>query len=725
IGLSHHYQFESGLSDSVGADNLFASGSYSFDKDVYRHPDSWRGEQIEVSVSDLNTLYVLNGTFENGNPGTNEDWGGDGIYYADGWLAQRDVLDFRGRQRASYVQDDGKYVILENEGYLVDTPARYWHFNGTRIFWYQTVNNSIQNEQFEFSMDYLYQNGPIGPHFADMFELRFEIIDGSTMLWNWSIDLVNLTQRQTWFNTGSLSVNITDAPTQFEARVALAVSNSSTYIEIPENDTDLSGDSTNGLFVTVYIDDVSFTGAQSPTVRSVDLTVTSSETGPISFTGLSDSGTVLLNHSYWLKAANIISFSANTSVSFSHDTKVSRMSRIYNSSYITNLDEQGVSYTAAVGANANLTLFTYIPSYPEAEDLGFIVHHPWDWGNTSIQDPFGIDKTGLIVNYVESVELPSGAVDSVGWWVIRLEGPNYAKTVTTQIHNASSSTWLDEALFKTGDKIRVNITLGTVLETPVSIMDLIVTWYDPTGAVWSTEMENNESGNLIRSTGLTIGSSNATTGVWTVGVEWTNGTEIAFGSTTFEIHHFLNLLAPITEFNVQLDENFTASVYLYDQDIGSPILSSDAIVMTNWSGNTVFFSPNLAKGWWEADFNTSLIGVGQFNIIINASMPFYYGTNFTVTVNVLTLTVMNILGDQFAEISPGDSHTTKIRYMFLDGTGIENASISILSWTGPLDGLLYDEAEPVLGESGNYSITFTATLSGTYYITITGAKQDL
>ncbi|MGY5853964.1 MAG: hypothetical protein RTU92_10390, partial [Candidatus Thorarchaeota archaeon] len=77
------------------------------------------------------------------------------------------------------------------------------------------------------------------------------------------------------------------------------------------------------------------------------------------------------------------------------------------------------------------------------------------------------------------------------------------------------------------------------------------------------------------------------------------------------------------------------------------------------------------------------------------------------------------------EISPGGSHTAKMRYMFLDGTGIDNASIAVLSWTGPLEGLLYDEAEPVLGEAGNYSITFTATLSGTYYITITGAKQDL
>ncbi|MGY5875564.1 MAG: hypothetical protein RTU30_07445 [Candidatus Thorarchaeota archaeon] len=725
IGLSHHYQLESGLSDSVGGDNLVASGPYSFSKDVYRHPDSWRGEQIEVSVSDLNTLYVLNGTFENGNPGTNVDWIGDGTYYADGWLAQREFLDFRGRQRASYVQDDGKYVILENEGYLNTAPVQYWHFNGTKIFWYQTVDNSVQNEQFEFSMDYLYRNGPIGSHFQDMFELRFEILDGSTILWNWSIDLVNLTQRQTWFNTGSLSVNITDAPTQFEARVALGVSNSSTYIGIPENDTDLDGDSTNGLFVSVHIDDVSFIGAQSPTVDSVDLTVATSETGPIDISGTSDSGTILLNHSYWLNAANTISFSANTSVSFSYDTKISRMSRIYNSSYMTNLNEQGVSYSAAVGTNANLTLFTYIPSYPEAEDLGFVVYHPWDWGNTSIQDPFGTDKTGLVINYAETVELPSGAVDLVGWWIVRLDGPNYAKTGMTQIHNASSSTWFDETLFKTGDRIRVDITLGTILETPASIMDLMVTWYDPTGAIWSTEIMSNESGNLVRSTGLTIGSSNATTGVWTVGLEWVNGTEIAFGSITFEIHHFLNLLAPIMEFSVQLDENFTASVYLYDQDTGTPILSSDAIVMANWSGYDVFFSPNLAKGWWEADFNTSLTGVGQFNLIINASMPFYYGANFTVTVNVLTLTIMNILGNQFVEISPGGSHTVKMRYMFLEGTGIENASISVLSWTGPLEGLLYDEAEPVLGESGNYSITFTATLSGTYYITITGAKQDL
>ncbi|MFX0108859.1 MAG: hypothetical protein ACFE7R_11280, partial [Candidatus Hodarchaeota archaeon] len=111
-------------------------------------------------------------------------------------------------------------------------------------------------------------------------------------------------------------------------------------------------------------------------------------------------------------------------------------------------------------------------------------------------------------------------------------------------------------------------------------------------------------------------------------------------------------------------------------------------------------------------------------IFVEVSRPFYIETNCSIEVDVLTLTVMTILGSQYVEISPGGSCEAKVRYMFLDGVGIEDATVSVLSWSGPEDGLEYEDAEQVPYEPGNYSIVFTAELAGTYYITIAGDKED-
>ena len=719
--LTHYYEFEDDLSDSAGSTHLTPQGVYSYSRDVPAAENGWIAEQIAVSVTDLKRLVVLNGTFENGNPGVNVDWSGDGTYYASGWLARREYTEWRGYQRAAYVSTDPEYVVLQNEGYAVSTPEGYRHYNDTIIYWYQDVQNNGSTEDFVFSLKYYYQHGPIGTNYSNVFEFGLEILNGSSVLWSWSIDPVNMTQRGIWYSAGPIALSIPGAPATFQARLSLEVHMNSSYVEIPITDPDLDGDNANGQFVTLFVDDVSLTAAEPPRCESVSLSVNSDETGPAQITEDSGIGYALLNYSYWRRASIAISFGANTTVSFEYSARVSRMSRLYNSSFSTSLDSLGVAYLIELDQSSNLSLFTYIQSYPEAKNLGFIIHHPSDWENASIKDPFGAEVTGQSIVGLGSIEIPMGAVDSVGWWTVEMNGPNYARTITTQVYGVGS--WEDNYVFWSGNRIRCKVIVGTQTVSPSSVSDLEVEWYGPSDNLWASEVDSNMTGSVIVSVGRTLGPFNATPGEWLVSAFWTNGTEVAFGSTGFEVRHRLTVFSYTPHVEAELDENFTVAVYLHDQDDGNPILSG-ANVVGNWSGMQIQFSPNLAKGWYEADFNTSLTGAGSFVIVVNATMPYHSESNCTVTVDVLTLTVMTVLGNQFVEISPGGSYEATFRFMFLDGTGIMDANVSVFSWTGPLGGLQYNDTQPVSGEPGNYSIRFTGEFGGVYVITVTGAKQN-
>lgn len=722
LGLTHYYKFENDLADSVGNDDLTPIGDCAISRDVYRDPTAWRGEQIDVSISEVRTLYAQNGTFDTGNPGTNEDWIGDGIYHPDGWLARREVLDFRGRQRTSYIEDDDDYILIENEGYALTSPDRYEHYNGTKIYWYQVIDNSDLNEEFLFDLKYFYQSGPIGNHFENIFTLRFDILNDSISLWNWSIDLVNISQRHVWFNTGPQLVNITNAPSSFEARLTMVISNSSAAIEILSNDPDLDGDSTNGQFISIHVDDLSLIGNNATDPEDVNLEVSTAGLGPFVVNGQPGSGSILLNYSYWEDSAIPLFFSCDRKVSFKCSAVVSTMSRHQESSFTTSLSEKGVSFSASTAYCVNLTFYTYIPSYAGAEHLGFTVYHPYDWENISVIDSFGMNKTTSILSQKGVDEIPIGVVTSVGWWTLKMNAPNYAKNFTTQ-WNHDGPFWEDCQVFHDGDSIRSNLTLGTDTDTPSTSGNISLTWYRPSGEVWYTEQDDVFAGSIFISSNLVFGSTNSSPGLWTTCARWTNGTEIAYTETSYELRHTLGIIAYAPEISTQVNESFIASVYIFDQDTGVSVLSN-AIVKANWSGTEVSFNPNFAKEWWEVELDASGVAVGSHNLTIVAKMAFYEMTNCTITIQVKTLTTMTILSGQQVTVSPGTSFTSKVRFMYIDGTGIEGANISILSWTGPDGGLDYEIDGAINGEPGNYSISFSASVSGSYFITLLGSKAD-
>jgi hypothetical protein len=412
----------------------------------------------------------------------------------------------------------------------------------------------------------------------------------------------------------------------------LKVSTSGDYIEIPETDLDLDGDSANGQFVTFLIDDLSLVGSQNPSCEQVQLEVTLQPLGTLPIIGDYGVSSLFANFNYWETTTIPFTFSSNTSVSFEYSVRVSRMTKLCNSSSATGLEEPGVAYSAHLGESVELSLFTYIQSYPEAEDVGFKVYFPSDWENASITDPFGTDLTDQIIVNSHFIEVPSGLVDSVGWWGISFNSPNYAQEISTQVQESSTS-WHESAIYGSGDRLRCEVAIGTPDGSFNSTSNLEMIWYNPLGTVWFNEVIDNFNSSSITSAGNTLGPSNSTPGIWYVVASWSNGSEVAFSYTTFEVRHRLNIFAHTPSIEIESGEQFTAAIYVYDQDNGNPILDGVTVV-GNWSTEEIIFSPNLAKGWFEADFNTSMIGTGSFTLVVNASLPFYDTNQFVINVFV-------------------------------------------------------------------------------------------
>ena len=632
-GLAHYYKFENDLTDFAGGPDLVPSGAYSFSQDVFIEESGWKAEQIQLDVRNLRILHALNGTFESGNPGTNVNWDEDGSFYADGWRARRDPTGESDTQRASYIDTSTKYLVLENQGDYRYPTNSYRHYNGTNIYWYQIVNNSRLTEQFEFSMNYLYQRGPIGTNYAGVFRFGFDILNGSDILWSWSVDPTNITQRGIWYESSQMIIDIPNAPSTFEIRISLSVNTTSSYVEIPEDDPDVDGDSANGRFITFQLDDVSLVATQAPNLENVELAVDFPPLGMNPISGGNGIGAIVLDYKYWRRAINSFSFSSNSSVSFEYSVMIKKMTRFYNSTYSQNPQDLGVAYNVEPNQMLKLTLYTYIQSYPEARDIGIRVHYPLDWSNPRVQSPLGKDVINLSFVEPGCFETSSGIVNIAGSWKVIMNGTNYIDSVTTQVLTLDGSTWNDASEFHSGDKIRCLATIGTESHTFLVSNNVEFDWYTSSGGIWLQEVVGNSNSSLIVSQEATFAPINSSIGAWIVTVSWTNGSMVAYGLANFELHHRLTIFAHTPDMEAKSGDGFTAKVHLYDQDNGNPILS-DADVIGNWSTNSVQFSPNLAKGWWEADFNTTTIGTGDFVIIVQVELPFYDPSNTEINIHI-------------------------------------------------------------------------------------------
>ncbi|MHA2132538.1 MAG: hypothetical protein ACW99J_01625 [Candidatus Thorarchaeota archaeon] len=644
--------------------------------------DGWKSDQVDIDLWDLKLLYALNGTFDDGLNGTNVDWTGDGTYGPFGWNADRFRQNAEEHQRSSFVNSSRKYVVIENEGQLKDLQdGEYKHFHNTYVSWHQDFALDPYTELFTFSFDYQYFRGPLGTKWDNRFYLQARL-NGTTF---WEIDPALMTQRGTWYSSGDVSVDLTDysldGSTGLHFELGFFINSDFNPKETEPETRDVN----DSKYVTFYLDDVSFNSATPPTPEEVEMEVTLP--GVVSTAVLGSSGTgglVVNNSALWNVNNAVLEISANDTISFSYEAQFLSIFHFDNSSWRSAPQSEGITFSTRKGQSVNLSFYFYVDSHDSIDSFQVNTSFPFDWENVTVFDSFMDNVTEHCTITPGSILISGSALDRVGWWEAELQSPNYAKSIITQ--KFSSGDWIAEDVFWPGNQTRTAISLGTSSSTPPQSDDVSITWLMPNGTEWHAESASGGSNGLVNGSSVVVGPNNSTVGVWSVVIEWDNGTEVAYDAAMFAIHHRANLTAVYTLIETETGMIVSGSVQYSDLDTGVSMLDGYATIASNWSSGQVSFEPNLAKEWWEAALDTSLVGFGNHIVIVNASKQFYGNATCAFSVSVITKTRLTSPNLPWTLAIWNTTATLVLNYEGYDHntetwSPITNASTDVYIWT--------------------------------------------
>ncbi len=681
--------------------------------------NGWKSNQVELNISELRKLFALNGTFSDGYPGVNIEPSGGVSYYPLGWDANSFNHDL-GKQILStaYSDTDTKFIELEVEG-QPDGGPDYKVFKDSYAYWYQEITHSPSETDFLLSFDLLYDSGPIGPKHLNDFQLRIEADwgGGNTILW--SLDPVTIPARDLWVHIGSLPVSLTGVPTTFDLRFVFEILESRT---LKGDDPDFDDDWDNARYVRFHVDDISLTSAYYMDPDDVNMRVGIPPIGETTVSGANGIGQALVNHSNWDTSPLPIEILADSPVSFEYEARFVHVFKTGNSSWTNSASESGVSYSVDIDTSPTLTSYFYVANHDDLEDFSLEIPHASDYGNATILDATPTDVTSFCTLSQGMILINGALLDSLGWWKVTLDAPNYARMFRTQQYQMPS--WENQTQFNSGDLIRALAMIGTSASTPTTLENVSLEWVLPNNTQWSYATVNDGVDGTVISPVLNLGPYNATPGEWSARVFWKNGTEIAYSETYFNLFHSSNCLPVEASIEAETDSTVTCAVRLRDADTNEYLLDDLSTVVGNWSGETITFQRNLAKSWWEGDLNTSLVGRGNFTILINATRPYYSSSSCIVLIEVTSPAVFSHLGQDYVDVNPGSNYNALFRYSYTDDTGIEDALIEVVSITGPVGGLSYGGTIAVPGQPGNYSIEFQVDIGGSYSIIVRASKVD-
>jgi hypothetical protein len=266
------------------------------------------------------------------------------------------------------------------------------------VMWKQSIQRVSTVEDFILSFDYLYSKGPLGGVVGNC---SLHILINSTSIWNQS--LLVLPSRGVWYNTGDIALNIPSGGTQFNLSVGLVI------------DEDLFLDygilgTENSANITAFLDNISLTGIAPPSPAEVDLGVNVGGI-PSQLTGAAEIGSAIVtNVNHWKTHPLSVEFSANSSISFMYNITVLNH-RFTNSTWTTNINNEGVFYSAEVGAASELEMFTYIGFLADYQNLTLQATFPIDWSNITIFDPFLADVTVQCTIGTGYLEIPGNLLE--------------------------------------------------------------------------------------------------------------------------------------------------------------------------------------------------------------------------------------------------------------------------------------------------------------------------
>jgi hypothetical protein len=146
----------------------------------------------------------------------------------------------------------------------------------------------------------------------------------------------------------------------------------------------------NAVYITVYLDDLSLYAKQSPSFSKVSLNYKVGDiTTPV--TGSDGTGSASIVFDDYVESGPFnVSIVFNTSVSFFHEPRL--LSHHFdNSSWTTDFEEKGVAYSVEADRSSNLTLYTYIGTREDYENFSLVLHHPLDWTDGRVYDPFLVE----------------------------------------------------------------------------------------------------------------------------------------------------------------------------------------------------------------------------------------------------------------------------------------------------------------------------------------------
>ncbi len=675
----------------------------------------WVVSTAQVEVTNLEKLYVVNGSFDEGNLGYTVSPNGTLTNNPYGWSAVSTNTDPDQVQQVSYEDFGERYVTVQNQAEVTNNPQHeYTHYAGTSVFWNQTFDVSPYTEDFFLSFDYLYLQGPTTPIFSGNFSLQV-FIDGVSV---WTIDLPTLSSRGNWFETGIVPINIAIPSSTTMFMIGLVIN--STFLADADEDYDLDGNPdgiVNTQYITVLLDDISLISATPPSCEDVDLHfIIDSVSTPI----IGSFGTgygFIENPMYWQTSPLSFSIVSNTSISLDYIT-ILLNHRYLNSTPTTNILEEGVAYSINRDQSGNLEVYTYLGFIGAYENLTIRIYHPSDWQNFTVFDPFLVDVTSNCIEEIEFIEVPTTLlIDRLGWWKVTCDVYNYAFNDSIERYDEGATDWIVDSIFHTNDSARLSVNIGTMAQTPILTDAVNYTWVLPNSTIWHESSTVSGALGSAESAPMVFGATNTTAGIWCVSYFWSNGTEIAYGFAEFALHHQAALeVVEIDDLETPVGEILTIQIKFYDDENGQLLLNDGAAVSGTWDGGTEDFEPNLVKNWWEADFNTALVGAGNFEVSVNSSASFFETTPIIITIKSYYTTDLDSPSGPLEPLIYGRSYDFDFFYsQSFDGLGIDGALVEIneegSEWASVTD-----------NGTGHYNLTLTPLGERDYSIRISFSK---
>ncbi len=652
--------------------------------------NDWVGSKASVNLWDLNRLYVENGSVSEGIEGATKDPVGSVLFYPYGWDAVSGSPDSNMEMLAEYSNQE---LGVAANGY--SSGDDYFHVNGSYVYWTQTVNNTPYLESFIFNVDFLYDRGPL----ANSNVTLHALVD-DTLIWNTTAETL---LDSTWYNSGNVLVDLTDIGSQFEFKIGLYFDGNVSHTK---------------KYIRFCIDNMKLVGEISPTFDDANIHFNIGGESVV-IAGTSTGLASIINSSLWKSENVLIEFTSDLSYSFDY-TGTMLSSHYLNSTQSPNQSDGGVHFSSQLNGGSMLTLYTFLGVLPDIDDFTLIISHPVDWENITVYNPFGTIVTSSCIIDSGTITIPNAILYTLGWWEIRLESPNYVRSIQTLKLNEPTLTWFPATVFRSTNITKPFIEIGESVPIPNAPQNVNISWFMPNGTEWFSESISGGSNGIINGSQLEFGPLNTTAGIWQVQVSWTNGTELAFGNVIFEIHHGASLAPHESVIHAEGGLSVSNFVYYQDSENNEFLMDPVASVTANWSVTTVNFIPDSIHNWWVGTFDTSLIGPGNHLVVVNVSRPFFddVSCEFFLTISFTDNDIT--IDNPTAEIGLGDTHLATFSYLDAYEAGISGANVSI-DFTGPTDGIIWAELIDIGG--GDYSIEFSAVHSGSYAITISASKD--